>query len=221
MSDDNRIAYLSGDPDAVVDSTEREELDELRRVLADAALWVEPAPELQERIVGAIAGAGDRSRSVALPPSATDELAGRRAGRIRYTVIGLAAAIVLSVGIGVVVTTNHGGRPVQFAAALRGTDLAPGASGRITLTRTTSGWRIQLKATGLPRRDNGDYYEAWLKSSTGILVPVGTFNESTDVTLWAGVAPSSFPTFTITRQRASGGPASSGQVVLAGSTHPR
>jgi hypothetical protein len=223
MSDDDRIAYLSGDFDASVDPAEREELDDVRRLLADPALWVEPPPELQERIVGAIAGSGaaDESRRQPSAPPGTDELARRRAARIRYTVAGLAAAIVLAVGIGVVVTNSHGGRPVQFAAALRGTGLAPSASGAVTLTRTTSGWRIHLNASGLPRRENGEYYEAWLKSSTGVLVPVGTFNESADVTLWAGVPPASFPTFTITRQQADSGPASSKQVVLTGLTHPK
>ena len=47
--------------------------------------------------------------------------------------------------------------------ALGPTALAPGASGNATLTKTSSGWRIELDATGLPRLDNGRFYEAWLK----------------------------------------------------------
>ena len=50
-------------------------------------------------------------------------------------------------------------------------------------------------------------------------MPVGTFNQPDDVTLWAGVPPSSHPTFTITRQLANGDPASTGQVVLLGTAH--
>jgi hypothetical protein len=176
--------------------------DELRGLLADPAVWVEPDPALQERIVDAITGA------VAPPQSR----------RIRYLVIGIAAAVLLAVGITIGVS-SQGSRPVEYAASLTGTGLATGASGQVTLTQTAGGWRIHLRATGLPRLDNGKYYEAWLKNTAGVLVPVGTFNQPTDVTLWAGVPPSSYPTLTITRQLADGGPASSGQVVVVGTTH--
>jgi hypothetical protein len=37
--------------------------------------------------------------------------------------------------------------------------------------------------TGLPRRDGGDLYEAWLKDDAGVLVSTGTFNDGRDVTL--------------------------------------
>jgi hypothetical protein len=42
---------------------------------------------------------------------------------------------------------------------------------------------------------------------------------SGDVTLWAGVPPSSYPTLTGTRQLTNGEQSSSGQVVLVGVTH--
>ena len=95
----------------------------------------------------------------------------------------------------IVSVTVHGSgaSPTQFKAALSATGLAPGASGNATLTKTTAGWRIELQITGLPRRDDGRYYEAWLKNAAGILVPIGTFNQGPSVTLWAGVAPTSFP----------------------------
>ncbi len=51
------------------------------------------------------------------------------------------------------------------------------ATGRATLTKTPSGWRVELRATGLPRLDNGRFYEAWLKDAAGVLVPIGTFND--------------------------------------------
>ena len=50
----------------------------------------------------------------------------------------------------------------------------------------------------------------------GVLVPVGTFNEGRKVTLWAGVSPQNFTTFTVTREQADGDQASSGQKVLVG-----
>jgi hypothetical protein len=94
--------------------------------------------------------------------------------------------------------------------------LAPGASGQATLTKTTSGWRVELDASGLPRLDAGHFYEAWLRNGAGVLVPVGTFNEGYHVILWAGVSPTAFTTLTITRERADGNQGSSGEKVLVG-----
>ena len=129
--------------------------------------------------------------------------------------MAVAAAVVLAaaVSVGVQATRDE---PVQFAASMTGTRLAPDAAANVTLTKTDSGWKIELHATGLPRRIDGEFYEAWLKSDAGLLVPIGTFNEGTDVTLWSGVSPRTFPTLTVTKEVADGNQASSGQVVLIG-----
>jgi hypothetical protein len=179
---------------------ERAEIERVHGVLADPAVWAEPPLDLQERVVDAIA---------------EEAGAGRRRRRIRYSLVAAAAAVVVAVGltVGVQVTRDE---PAQFAASLTGTRLAPDAAGNVTLTKTRSGWKIELHATGLPRRTNGNFYEAWLKSDAGSLVPIGTFNEGTDVTLWSGVRPSTFPTLTVTKEVADGNQASSGQVVLTG-----
>jgi hypothetical protein len=100
-----------------------------------------------------------------------------------------------------------------------GTSLAPGAHGSGTLTKTESGWRIELSASGLPHLANGRYYQAWLKSSAGILVPVGTFNDAQHVTLWSGAPVTQFRSFSVTVQQANGNPASSGRRVLLGTAH--
>jgi hypothetical protein len=92
----------------------------------------------------------------------------------------------------------------------------PGARGKATLTKTSSGWRIELGATRLPRLAGGRFYEAWLRSRAGVLVPIGTFNEGQKVTLWAGVSPKDFPTLTVTREQADGDQTSSGEKVLVG-----
>jgi hypothetical protein len=225
MDNDKRIAYLAGDLSTPIDPAERAELDELRGLLTDPAVWVEPHPDLQERIVGAIADAGNAQRMQlsedSAPTAAPVDIAGgthRRSLLIPLVVLAVAAAVLLAVGLAVGLNTN-GSRSVEYAASLSGTKLAPGASGQVTLSQTTSGWKIRLHATGLPRLDNGAYYEAWLKNSGGVLVPIGTFNQADDVTLWAGVPPSSYPTLTVTRQLANGGQSSSGQVALLGTTH--
>src|SRR5262249_50330662 len=117
--------------------------------------------------------------------------------------------------VGVTVLSS-GSSAEQFRAALGPTALAPSAKGKATLTKTSSGWRIQLSATGLPRLENGRFYQAWLRNSSGVLVPVGSFNDGRHVTLWAGVSPKDFTTLTVTRERADGDQGSSGQKVLVG-----
>jgi hypothetical protein len=138
-----------------------------------------------------------------------------RRRRLRLALVGVAAAVLLTVGVSVGVQLTRDD-PLQYAASLSGTELAPDASGDVTLTKTPSGWDIRLHATGLPRRDAGEFYEAWLKDDTGLLIPIGTFNDGREVTLWAGVPPSTFSTMTITQEVADGDQASSGRVVLVG-----
>ena len=179
---------------------ERAEIDRVHGVLADPAVWAEPPLDLQERVVAAIAAEGVPSR--------------RR--WLRYAAGGVAAAVLLAIGVAVGIQATQDDDRVEYAAALSGTDLAPEAKGDVTLTKTSSGWRIELHATGLPRRADGEFYEAWLKNEAGQLVPIGTFNDGRDVVLWAGVGPAFFPTLTITREVADGNQASSGQVVLVG-----
>jgi hypothetical protein len=55
-----------------------------------------------------------------------------------------------------------------------------------------------------------------LRDSAGGAVPVGTFNEARNVTLWAGVSPRDFTTLTVTREQADGAQSSSGEKVLVG-----
>ena len=128
--------------------------------------------------------------------------------------IGLAAAVAAVIGLAI--GLGGGTKRPTYHAALGGTALAPGASGQVTLVQTVSGWQVTLHAKGLPRLDNGQFYQAWLKNQAGILVPIGTFNQPNDVTLWSGVPPTQFPVITVTRQKANGNLNSSGQRVLTG-----
>jgi hypothetical protein len=129
---------------------------------------------------------------------------------------GLAAAIVLVVGAAFLAQLGGRSDADTLAASLVPTDLAPGASAEATMTRTDSGWRIELDGSGLPRLDGGRFYEAWLRNADGVLVSIGTFNEPAQVTLWAGVSPRDFRTITVTQEEADGDPTSSGQRVLTG-----
>jgi hypothetical protein len=131
---------------------------------------------------------------------------------------GAAAIAVAAIAIGFAVFRANPSAE-QFQGALSATNLAPGANGHATLTKTSSGWRIELNATGLPRRDGRLFYEAWLRNAQGVLVPIGTFNDGRTVTLWAGVSPKDFSTLTVTREQADGDQASSGEKVLVGTIY--
>ncbi len=131
-----------------------------------------------------------------------------------------AAAAVVAVALSTVLVLRNNTSQPRFDVALAATELAPGATGTAAMVRTDSGWEIKLHATGLPRLDGGNFYQAWLRNADGVLVPIGTFNEGTDVTLWAGVSPKDFGTMTITKESADGNQDSSGQRVLVGKAEP-
>jgi hypothetical protein len=221
--DEDRIAYLQGGNAGSLTPAERAELDRLRGDLGAQATWVEPDPGLEDRIVAAVAQESGRSRAgransqAGIGRSLGDRL---RLRRPALALGGLAVALV-AIALANGLSTGGSGTSPQFTASVSGTALAPSAQGSATLTKTPSGWRIELSATGLPRLAGGRFYQAWLKNPAGVLVPVGTFNDARKVTLWAGVAPSSFPELTVTRQRADGNPASSGERVLLGAIHAK
>ncbi len=225
-NDDDRIAYLSGEDGVDVDEATRADLDELRSLLADDTLWAVPSSGLEDSIVAAIAREAQEhppstatAPVVAPPPPArggVTSLASHRARRMRTFVTAAAAVVILAVGGVFVATHDRGSSNDGTAVALEAGPLGPGAAGTAHVKRFPSGWRIMLDATGLPRLDDGQFYEAWLKDANGVLVPIGTFNEGADVVLWAGVSPAKFPTLTVTKELADGNQDSSKQLVLSG-----
>jgi hypothetical protein len=238
-SDNDRISYLSGEPVDALTRQERAELDELRTLLESPAAWEEPDPALEDRVLSAVAEevrragavADDVSRADAPVPAPAPASAPKpqrtpiwRRWRPRRPALafgGLAAAPAAIAVALVVALGNTSPAPLQFAMVVSGTSLTPGAHGSATLTKTQSGWRIELSATGLPHLSGiGSYYQAWLKNSAGILVPVGTFNDAENVTLWSGAPVTKFRAFSVTVQQANGNPASSGRRVLVGIAHP-
>ena len=150
--------------DADLTPAERAEIERLNDVLADPAVWAEPPP-----VPPGSGRRGDRREAGA----------GKRR-RLLLAVVGIAAAVLLAVGVTVGVYVNR-----DAAGRVRGRPqrhrLSPDATGDVTLTKTPSGWDIRLHATGLPRREDGEFYQAWLKDDTGLLVPIGSFNDGRDV----------------------------------------
>jgi hypothetical protein len=227
VTDEERIAYLAAEHAAAAgspDAADAADLDELRALLADPALWQAPGQHLEDSVVAAVSGsAAPQTREQQSDPAAANEPTHRVRRWSRRSVFawagGAAAAAAIAIAIAIGVTSGAGPHATTFSAALSGTSLAPDATGQATLTQTTAGWRVTLHVSGLPRLDNGRFYQAWLKNAAGILVPIGTFNQSGDVTLWSGVPPTQYPTITVTRQQADGDQASSGQRVLVGQAH--
>jgi hypothetical protein len=219
----------------------REDKDEPEAVeltaLADESLAADRRVELEARIAASPALAAqlaEQQRAVGILQSAAAEVeapAGLRARvdslrRPRRAATGwrpafavVAVVAVAAVAIGLAGALDEGPVAERFQAALGPTELVPDAEGQATMTKTDSGWRIELDATGLPRLDGGRFYQAWLRNAAGLLVPVGTFNEGRNVTLWAGVSPVDFPTLTVTREPADGDQASSGERVLVGAVN--
>ena len=209
-----------------------EEVAELA-ALADGSLAPDRRAALEARVAGSSELAdrlAEQQRAISLTRSAASEVEAPAAFRAnveaqrgarrgpthgRFVLLGAAVATVLAVAIGVA-ALRSGTSGDQFHATLAATGLVPGATGEATLTRTTSGWRIELDATGLPRLDGRRFYQAWLRNDRGVLVPIGSFNEGSDVTLWAGVSPEDFPALSVTREVADGDQASSGERVLVG-----
>ena len=229
-TDDERIGYLARDgaPAEPIDDGERGELDAVRALLVDPSLWDEPSADLGDRVLAAV-DAERGSSAVPRVPSPTSVppaaplappvrlLAGNvrdirdaRRSRVLTFLAGAAAAAVVAVAISLVPRGSSGGDRI----ALAGTELAPGASGSARILKRESGLRIELNATGLPRRDGRLFYQAWLKGAGG-LVPIGTFHTGDHVVLWAGVSLKDFPTITVTQEEV-GDQASSGLLALVG-----
>lgn len=194
-------------------------LDPRRRAAAEARIAgsAELAALLAEQ-KRALALTRSAAQSVDAPAGLRARVAAERRPRRPALIAAFATAtLVAAVGAGVL---SSGRSTDHFDVALRATALAPGAAGDATLERTSSGWRIRLRAQGLPRLDGGRFYEAWLRNESGALVPVGTFNDGTNVTLWAGVSPERFRSLTVTRERDDGDQGSSGDKVLLGTVAP-
>jgi hypothetical protein len=219
-SNDDRIAYLAGEDVASLPADELAALDALRAELGAAAIWDEPPGDLEDQVVMAVsrAAAEKRGHERVSAPSLWTRLRARLSLRRPMLALSLSIPVAAAAAVAIVlVTSSNTTTPaLQFAMVVQGTPLAPAAHGSATLTKTTSGWRIQLSATGLPRREGKNYYQAWLKNADGILVPVGTFNDARKVTLWSGVPVTKFRTLTVTQQVANGDPKSSGRKVLTG-----
>lgn len=185
---------------------------DLAALLADPAIWEPLDAATEARIVVAIrdeAGAAevDVRSAVVVPIS-------QRRRWVAPFAAG-AAAVALVVGV-LAVVADDAGDDWSLEVALESTELAPAAAGVIGVDTTPLGTRIVLDVSGLPPADDGQYYEAWLRTGPDIGVSAGTFHlrgGDGEIELWAGVTIDEYPLFTITIQDEAD-PTSSGRVVL-------
>ena len=168
---------------------------EFEALLGDPTMWMETPDDLGTRIVAAV-----RSEAIIGPPATS----GHQRSWIRPALLGAAAVVVFMFGGVVLFSAINGSDGTdQFSADLVPTGLIDNVNGgSIEVTSFDSGLRIDLDAPSLPRREGGQFYEAWLRTADGLLVPVGTFHGGDAVTLWAGIERDQIVAFTITREAA-------------------
>ena len=182
--------------------------DGVRALLADASIWEEPPPALEQEVVDSITRA---TRERVPAPS-----------RVSRSVSAVAAALILLFGLAAVLAwPSDGGWAHEFALA--GTDRAPDASASVTVQENGAGALIRLDAEGLAPAPANSYYEGWVDGPDGDMVAIGTFHlhhGDDPIALWAGVDLSKYPVLTVTLEPEDGDPGSSGDVVLRGSVSP-
>lgn len=218
-TDDTPIGRPVDNGAGAPDGVDQSDLDALTGLLADPAVWAQPSAGLEARVVAAIT-----AEATATPTRPATVHPGQVPAHTRRTVRRrlLVLAAVAAAGVSVLAVAGRTGdghvRVARFEVAMAAAG-APGPTGTATVTRTDAGWEVALDTTGLPRLDAGRYYQAWMRDAAGVLVPLGSFNGSGRVTLWAGVSPADFPTLTVTAEAADGNQGSSGVRVLAGTAH--
>lgn len=106
--------------------------------------------------------------------SAAFSLLPRRGGRM----LTLAAAFaVLTLIVGYVVGSRHGGFDTHYTVAMRGTAAAPQATGLIRVGHIDSvgNWPLEVQVAGLRRLPRGSYYTLYLTRNRKPAAECGTF----------------------------------------------
>src|SRR5215831_344005 len=132
MTDEERISYLAADHAGApgsLDPADAAELDELRALLADPAMWEVPGQHLEDNVVAAVTSAASRETG----DERSDPTASARgvpgavpARRSRYrsprSVVawasGAAAAAAIAIAVAIGVTSGTVTHATTFAAAL-------------------------------------------------------------------------------------------------------
>jgi hypothetical protein len=186
---------------------------------AQAEAAAEPVPGTAEQRVaperaGAAAASGDGDEGGAV----VRELRPRWR-RLAWAVpVAAAAAAVFTVAVLGVQQALEPDEPVGVTYSAAGTQLAPDASAEVTVAKAAAGFSVVIDVKDLPAAAPGSYYSAWLRGPDGV-VPLGSFHArqvAKPITLWSGVDPARYQTFSVTLQREGAPPTPSGVAVLRG-----
>jgi hypothetical protein len=190
---------------------EADELSLLAELLGDPSTWAEPTSGLEDSVLQAVLEAPAVTGTAAAPSA-------RRRPRFMSSLLAAAAAIAIVVGAVAVIRREPS---PTFKSRLTATALAPAAHANAEVYRNAAGFHVTLEAGGLAKLPAGEYYQAWLKNASNVLVPIGSFSSSDGkITLWSGVSPREFNAMSVTIERTDGDPGSSGRRVLAGPVLP-
>ena len=167
-----------------------------------------------------------RAASAGPPPELKDWVLARarnerrRATGSRWRVwvpVAAALLVVALLSFGVLRTITD----PSDALALTATGAASQAGGELRGEQIGDNLKVELDAWGLPRPEDGGYYEMWYAEADGGRVSCGTFTVQQDgsatVSMSAPVSSVAYPEVEVTREPNDGDPGSSGKVVLRGS----
>jgi len=184
--------HMAGCPDCRII---RPELERLRRILGEAAIWEDPSGSVDGLVTRA---PGSRGPALRAPH------------RGRWALVA-AAALVAAVGLFAVVVV--GGEPADWTVPLAGAESAPAASGTVAGWNVDGGSRLVLETSGLPPAAPGQTYELWFMSGHEAF-SAGTFADPASVQLMVGVSRREYPNVLVTLEPADGDPAPSATWVL-------
>ena len=204
LSGDNpeqTAAHIAGCPEC---RRALDDLDQMKRRLADNALWESPSPDLGERLVDTITAA-------ALPPSTPDTGSRGRWPQV-LGAIGAAAAVAVIAAAATLIATRSDDPDWEFS--LEASDNAPSAEATIAGWNEDSGTRLELVVSGLAATGDDEYYALWLTAPDGRHLPAATFNESGTVVGWVAASRRDFPRVWVTLEPNDDNEALSGVTVL-------
>jgi Anti-sigma-K factor rskA len=199
---DYRAAYLEGNLDGAALShrstcggcrAAEPSLDGLRASLADPVFWEEPVPDLEGRVVEAVAGGAEarpRSRKWLWP--------------------GVAAAVVVVLLGAWLLVANSG---PDWRVELMGVGDTPGATARVDGWATEDGSHMVVEVAGLGPAASGTVYELWLSADRSS-VSAGSFRDDGRFEMTVGVSRRDFPRLWVTIEEPGGEPGPSSETVL-------
>ena len=203
-----RAQYLGGDAsEAARDHlsscpyciAHRSALGSMLQILDDPLLWIEPPPELEQRVTRLI-----ETSDAEEPP-----MAGRRR---RWQIIAAAAVVIVAVATGAFLFGRQ--PPPDWEITTAGVGPGESAVAVIGGWNVEGGTRVVLAAEGLAAAPAGYMYELWfIRDSSPI--SGGTFAAADQpVKLFVGVGRREYPRVAVTLEPLDGDPAPSGIFVF-------